>query len=105
MNDMTMAPGTKEGCVEEGVALFAAVETRLQKAQEKALDLVPIFEAANHLAMMGTLQTGKMKAKARAIAGLAAQAEMLAWELHREATDIAIKNNVDPPHTEGGGPR
>lgn len=100
-----MALDTMEGCVEAGVETFSQVEVRLQKAQEWALKLVPIFEAANGLAMMGSLQAGSMKAKAKAIAGLAAQAEALAWELHRTATDIAVANGVDIITPQGGGPR
>lgn len=107
MNDQPTgpAPATPEAAVEEGAAIFAQVEARLQKAQQWAGKLVPIFEAANDHGMMGGLQAGKMKAKARAIAGLAAQAEVLAWELHREATDIAVANGVDMPIIAGGGPR
>lgn len=100
---MTIA--TMQDATNEGVETFAQVEARLQKAQEWALKLVPIFQAANGLGMMGSLQTGSMKAKARAIAGLAAQAEALAWELHREATDVALKNGVDVVQPAGGGGR
>lgn len=100
-----MALDTMNGCVEEGAEVFAQIEARTQKAQQWAMKLVPIFEAANGLGMMGALQTGKMKAQAREIAGLAAQAERLTWELHREATDIAIANGVDLPVIAGGGSR
>lgn len=91
--------------VEEGVGIFEQAETRSRKAAQWAAKLVPLFEAANGLAMMGGLQTGRMKAKAMAAAGLIAQAELLLWELHSEATQIAKDNGVDVIVVAGGGPR
>jgi len=101
-----MALDTKEGCYAEGVAAFEQVGVRIQKAGTWADKLIPIFTAANALPepMMGALQTGKMNAKVRALKGFLAQAEVLKWELHREATDIAIASGVEVG-VLGGSPR
>lgn len=108
MNDATTVSGmslsTPEGCVTAGVELFAKAEVKVQQAQKAMLQLVDVLEAGNQLLMleMGNLKTGLMKAKAKAAAGFLAQGEALIWELHRMATDIAIANDLDPPHSESG---
>lgn len=94
-----------EAIVADGVAAFEAAEVKAQQAQKKALDLPPIFKAANEALMMGKLQTARMIADAKAAAGLMAQGEAILYRLHREATDIALAHGVDIVTTEGGGPR
>lgn len=94
-----------QGLVNEGVEIFEQTETRTRKAQQWALRLPPVFMAANGLGMMGALQTAEMCAKAKAAAGLLAQAELLLFELHSAATKIAQDNGVDIVTTAGGGPR
>lgn len=89
--------------VTDGVVAFAEAEQRLEKAARKAAALQDIFVRANDAGMMGLLQTNEMRAKARAAAGLVAQAEVIVAALHREATDIAIRNGVDVPQPRSGG--
>ena len=98
---------TKDEAVAAGVDAFQQAEVRLRKAQEDLMALAPIFEtaASTPLLMMGTLQSKRMQAAAKAIAGLVSRAEEQTWALHREATDIAIKNGVDVVQPAGGGGR
>lgn len=94
-----------EEIVQAGVEAFEAAEVKCQQAQRKALLLPAVFTAANEALMMGSLQTQAMIAAAKSAAGMMAQAEAILWQLHREATEIAIKNGVDVVGTLGGGPR
>lgn len=89
--------------VNDGVVAFAAAETKLESAAKKAEALQTIFDRGNALGMMGLLQANEMRAKARAAAGLVAQAEVIVAALHREATDIAVSKGVDVPQPRSGG--
>lgn len=103
MADLT----TQQGCVDAGVAAFAAAELKAQQAIKACNSLPAIFDAGNGLLMleMGGLKTGLMKAQAQQAAGQIAAGLATLWALHRVATDIALANEMDIVTTDGGGPR
>lgn len=91
--------------VAAGVEAFEKAEVKCRQAQNRTLELIPIFQSANAEAMMGSLEMYEMIAKAKFAAGMMAQAEFLIWGLHRQATTIAQNNSVDIVTPAGGGPR
>lgn len=105
-NNMAVQLDTMEGVVEHGARIFESVEKDLLAVHKKTLDkLIPLLEQANKLGMMGALETGRLTGMAMEAAGHVGTAYRIALEAHKICTDIAIKNEVDPPRPFGGGDR
>lgn len=94
---------TKELAVEHGARIFDAVEPDIEKAHDRLLGMVDVIAAGRDLDMMGALATGRLKGQAMEAAGSLGVALRQIYQLHRDLTDIAIENEVDPPQPRDGG--
>lgn len=108
MNVIARKPMDKEAMkalVEKGVPLCADVEAKLDAVREAILSVQDIPEEAFRLGMIGYLQSQQLKSAVHAMAGDVADVRSRFFAFHREATDVAVKHDVDvpPPATRDSG--
>lgn len=104
---------TKEGLtmpemqdiVFNGAKFAEAAEANMDKAHAAILKMVKVIDDAKAEYMVGALQAGVLRNRARSIAGDIASAAERFYELHKELTEIAKAHNVDIPQPRGGGNR
>ena len=96
---------TMQDVVNDGIVIFASIESDIPIVQSKVLELTDIIDRGLALGMCTNARANVLKARVQAISGQLSSVLADTLILHNDCTKIAQEKGVDVPDPNGGTSR